>query len=141
MPEPRMRDRRFIVLLVLITVFVTAHNIDHVVRGDLPLPLSAASLPFLVVVSVIYALIGLTFYAYARRKIGPRFFIVAGLAGLAFGWLSHFSPYTDQPASYILKAYDSAAAGWLALSTLLGIMLGLAAIVLYAGCRLMRGAG
>jgi hypothetical protein len=135
-----MRDKTIVTLMVLAAVFVTGHNIDHIVRGDLPMPLSAASLPFLIVIGVMYALIGAAFYWYARGKIGPRFFVLAGLGGLAFGWLGHFSPYTDQPPSYILNAYDSAVTGWLALSTLFGIALTLGAIVLYAGYRWMKGA-
>jgi hypothetical protein len=31
--------------------------------------------------------------------------------GLAFGWLAHFSPFTDQPPAVILAAYPSRWAG------------------------------
>jgi hypothetical protein len=134
-----MRDKKLLVLLVLITVLVTGHNVDHVLRDELPWPPSSEWLIFIVVIGVIYAAIGLTFLLYRRNRVGPRFFTIASLGGLVFGWLGHFSPYTDQPPSYILNAYQSATAGWIALSQLLALVLVLALTAVYSGYLWVRG--
>jgi hypothetical protein len=126
-----VRDKKLLWMIALLTVFVTAHNIDHFVRDGV-------SLPLVIVVGVIYALIGVVLFLYWKNKVGARFFTVAAVAGFAFGWLGHFSPFTDQPPAYILAAYRSAWAGWLALSSLFGIMLVLAAIAVYCSYQLSR---
>jgi hypothetical protein len=135
-----MRDRKLFALLIAITVLVTAHNIDHLLRDDVASLPASEWLIFIAVIGTIYAAIGLTIFLYWNGKIGPRYFTIATLAGLAFGWLAHFSPYTDQPPSYILNAYESETAGWLALSLLLGLMLTLALSALYSGYLWLRGA-
>ena len=123
-----MRDKKLVWMLALLTLFVTAHNVDHLIRDGV-------STSLLVVVGVIYALIGVTFWLYWKNKIGVRFFTVVAIIGFAFGWLGHFSPSTTQPPTYILSAYSSALAGWLALSSLFGVMAALAVIALYGGYR------
>lgn len=126
-----MRDKKLIWLLALLTVFVTAHNVDHVIRDGV-------SLPLIVVVGVIYALVAAVFYLLLANKVGVRFFTIGSVAGFAFGWFAHLSPYTVQPPAVILAAYRSPLAGWLALSALLGIMLTLAAIAVYSSYRWSR---
>jgi hypothetical protein len=126
-----VRDKKLLWMIALLTVFVTAHNIDHFIRDGL-------SLPLVIVMGVIYALIGVTSFLYWNNKVGTRFFTVAAVTGFAFGWLGHFSPFTDQPPAYILAAYRSAWAGWLALASLFGIMLALAAIAVYCSYHWSR---
>jgi hypothetical protein len=53
--------------------------------------------------------------------------------GLAFGWLAHFSPFTDQPPAVILAAYPSRWAGGVALACLLALMLVVLSVTVYAG--------
>src|SRR5262249_56854493 len=75
---------------------------------------------------------GIGFYLYLKGRFGPlsgAFFAGAGLGALGLG---HLSPFTDQPPQYILRAYDSAAAGWLALACLFALALALTAGALYA---------
>jgi hypothetical protein len=128
-----VRDRKLLALMALVTLLVTAHNIDHVLRDGLTEWQDL--LTFALVLGVIYGLIGLAFVLYWRQRIGPRFLTLAALGGFGFGWLAHFSPYTDQPPSYILNAYASPVAGWIALSLLLALMLSLALLALYGGYR------
>lgn len=123
-----VRDEKLLWMIALLAVFVTAHNIDHVIRDGI-------SVPLIIVVGVIYALVGLALFLYWKNKVGARFFAVTAVAGFAFGWLGHFSPFTDQPPARILAGYQSALAGWLALSSLFGIMLVLGAIAIYCSYR------
>lgn len=135
-----MRDGKLLVPLIAVTVLVTGHNIDHLLRDDiLSLPPSA-QLIFAAVIGVIYVLIGVTFVLYRKDRIGPRYFTIVSLAGFSFGWFAHFSPYSDQTPRDILNAYDSATAGWIALAVLLALMLTLALTALYAGYCWIRGA-
>jgi hypothetical protein len=55
------------------------------------------------------------------------------MLGLGLGWLSHFSPMTDQPVSVIYHAYSAALAGWAAVGCLLVLMLSVVIATLYAG--------
>jgi hypothetical protein len=128
-----MRDKKLPWLIALLTLFVTGHNVDHFIRDGF-------SVPLVVVVGVIYALIALSVVLYVKGKAGMRYFTIASVLGFAFGWLGHFSPYTDQPPTYILAAYNSSIAGWLALSSLFGIMLLLGVTALYCGYRWPRRA-
>ena len=131
--EGRVRNKRLITLVVLATIFSLGHTADHVARGDLRWPLTLESVPFIVISLVIYAIIGFGLYLYLKNKVGPRFWAIVAGIGVAFGWLAHFSPFTDQPPQYILRAYESAAAGWLALGCLVALMLVLITAAIYAG--------
>ncbi len=127
-----MRDKRLITLMVLTTIFSLGHSVDHVVRGDLRWPLTLESVPFIIISLAIYAIIGFGLYLYLNNKVGSGFWAIVAGIGAAFGWLGHFSPFTDQPPQYILSAYESAAAGWLALGCLVALMLVLITTAIYA---------
>jgi hypothetical protein len=99
-----MQDRRLVAIVVCALVLVTLHLADHVFRGDLRLPLSSESLLFVVVSLVIYGVLGTGLSLYAKNKVGPRFWTIISVLGLGFGWLSHFSPYTDQNTKVIQGA-------------------------------------
>ena len=133
-----MVNRTLIALILLGTVFSLGHSTDHICRGDLPWPPSVGSIPFILVSLAIYGFIGVGLYLYVTNKVGPRFWAIGAALGVAFGWLAHFSPFTDQPPRYILNAYPSAAAGWLALACLVALMLILIASALYAGHLWLR---
>ena len=127
-----MRDKRLITLVILGTIFSLGHTVDHVFRGDLRWPLTLESVPFIIISLAIYAIIGFGLYLYLKNKVGPGFWAIVAGIGVAFGWLAHFSPFTDQPPQYILSAYESAAAGWLALGCLVVLMLVLITTAIYA---------
>jgi hypothetical protein len=59
--------------------------------------------------------------------------------GVAPGWLAHFSPFTDQTPQYIYHAYATAAAGWLAVASLVALMLALITTAIYAEYLWARG--
>lgn len=128
----QVRDRTLIILVGLATILSLGHDLDHVARGDLRWPLTWASLPFLVVLSVIYTPIGIGLYLYRKGTVGPGYWAILAGVGVVFGWLAHFSPFTDQPARSILAAYESAAAGRLAVACLIALMLVLIATAIYA---------
>lgn len=108
------------------------HAIDHVLRGDFHWPLDSQSVGFLVVIGTIYTIIGVGLTLSRRGVIGPRFWVVIGTGGLVLGWLSHFSPFTDQPVSAIFHAYHSPAARILAVGCLALLMAAVLAATLQA---------
>lgn len=110
-------------LILAIAVLNGLHALDHVVRGDFHWPIDEQSIGFIVVIAAISLVLGLGLIGYRRRVIGPRFWAVIGLGGLSFGWLSHFSPFTDQPLSAIFHAYHSVLAGGVAVGILVVLMM------------------
>ena len=128
-----MRDTKLIGLVLLATILSLGHSVDHIVRGDLAWPIGIESVPFIVVSLAIYGIIGLGLFLYWKNRVGPGFWAIVGGLGAAFGLLGHFSPFTDQPPSYILGAYGYSAAGWLALGLLVALMLVLLVATIYAG--------
>jgi len=130
--EHGMADRRLAAIVILTGLLSLGHAADHICRGDIQFSLSMGSVLTIVFNVAIYAAIGVGLYLYLRRRIGPLFWAFFAGAGLGALWLGHLSPFTDQPPQYILRAYDSAAAGWLALACLFALALALIAGVLYA---------
>jgi hypothetical protein len=133
-----MRDNKLETLVSLAALFFVAHTVDHVAR-DLPWPLTADAIPFLLATLVILTVVSGAILLYRRGTIGPRFWTVFGAIGVTVGWLGHFSPSAEQSLPYILHAYRSAAVGWLAVGVLIALMLSLIAITLYAGMLWARG--
>jgi hypothetical protein len=127
-----MRDKRLTALIVLATIFSLGHTTDHVLRGDLRWPFTADSVAFIVISLTVYTLIALGLYFYWKNKVGPGFWAVFASVGALFGWFAHFSPFTDQPPRYIFDSYASASAGWLALLSLIALMLVLIVAAVYA---------
>jgi hypothetical protein len=79
-------------------------------------------------------------YLYAKGKVGPGLWAIFACAGVLFGWAAHFSPFTDQPPSFILSAYDHRLAGWVAVGVLSALMLVLTVAGVYAASLWRRGA-
>jgi hypothetical protein len=127
-----MRDRPLIALVAAAAILFSGHIVDHSARGDVQWPLTVDSIAFILVSVAVYAIIGLGLHLYVKGKVGPLFWALIGGFGLAFGWLGHFSPFTDQPPRHILHAYSSAAVGWLALGCLVALMGVLIIAVAYA---------
>lgn len=130
-----MPDTILATLISLIATFNALHLVDHVLRGDFHWPLEGQSVGFLVVTVLTYGVLGLGLVLYRTCRVGPRFWTIIGLVGLAFGWPAHFSPFIDQPPAVILAAYASRWAEGLALAGLVALMLVLLATTVYAGWR------
>jgi hypothetical protein len=121
-----------VALIRIIAVLNGLHALDHVLRGDFHWPLDGQSIGFLVVIGTIYTVLGVGLTLSRRSIVGPRFWVAMGVGGLALGWLSHFSPFTDQPISAIFHAYHSTAAGMLAVGCLGVLMAAVLAATLQA---------
>ncbi len=126
-----MVDRKLVALIAAGTLLSLGHNADHVIRDDLHWP-STELLVFVIVGLLLYGAIGVSLYLYVKGKVGPRFWTFFAFAGVLFGWAAHFSPFTGQPPSFILRAYSYAPAGWLAVGVLSALMLVMAAAGVYA---------
>jgi len=127
-----MPDRTLVGLIIAAAVLFSGHMVDHVARGDVHWALTADTVAFIMVGVTIYAIIAVGLYLYLRGRVGPLFWAIVGVFGTAFGWLGHFSPFTDQPPRHILHAYASAAVGWLALGCLVALMAVMIVAVIYA---------
>ena len=128
-----MPNKKLINLIILTIIFSLGHTADHAIRGDFRWPPTIDSTLAIAISAVIYTTIASGLYFYSKNKIGPGLWAIFGSLGVTFGWLAHFSPFTDQPPQYILSAYESVVAGWLALSCLIGLMLALTVTTGYAG--------
>jgi hypothetical protein len=127
-----VHDKKLLALIILVTILSLGHTADHIARGDLSWPLSVASLPSVIITLAIYAVLGFGLYFYLTNKVGPGFWAIAAGIGVLFGWLAHFSPFTDQTPQYICSAYKTPAIGWLALIWLVALMISLIVAGLYA---------
>jgi hypothetical protein len=125
--EDNMRDKKLTALVVLLIVLSLGHEFDHIARGDIRWQL----LPIVIFLAE-FAFFGLALFFYLKNKLGPLFWAIAAGMGVAFGWLAHFSPFTDQTPQYIYHAYATPAAGWLAVAWLVALMLALITTSLYA---------
>lgn len=127
-----MANNKLVALVLLIAVLFTLHIADHAVRGDFSWPTTWEAVVGLGVNAGIYALIALGLVLYVHGRIGPGVWALAAAVGLAFGWLGHFSPFTEQPPAYIYACYTSPVAGSLALAGLFALMATLAITFVYA---------
>src|SRR5262249_28913965 len=71
--ERALRDKILIALVVVAGVLSLGHFIDHFVRGDAPWPPNAETIPFLVLMAIIYTIAGGGLYLYWTNRIGPGF--------------------------------------------------------------------
>ena len=137
-----MPDRILMRWVGVIAVLNAFHTVDHVLRGDFHWPIDGPTVVFVTIITTIYGVLGVGAALYRRERVGPLFWIVIGLLGLGFGWLSHFSPVTEQPVRVIFSAYQSAVAGTLAVACLIALMLAVLAATVRAASlwrRLRRG--
>ena len=123
-----MRDKTLIGLVVLLIVLSLGHDVDHMLRGDIRLSPGLLQ----IIIFVKYAFLGLGLFFYLKNKIGPLFWAITAGFGVVLGWLAHFSPFTNQTPQYILRAYETPAAGVLAVAWLVALMLVLIFTALYA---------
>ena len=122
-------DKKLLALIILVTILNLGHTADHIARGDFTGPLTA---PSVIITLAIYAVLGFGLYFYLTNKVGPGFWAIVAGIGVLFGWLAHFSPFTDQTPQYICNAYKTPAIGWLALIWLVALMISLIVAGLYA---------
>ena len=134
-----MLDKKLIVLVVLLIVLTLGHDVDHMFRGDIPWPLASGPLLPKAILFIQFAFLGLALSFYLRNKIGPLFWALAAGIGVTLAWLAHFSPFTDQTPQYIYRAYQTPAAGALAVAWLVALMLVLITIAIYAEYLWARG--
>ena len=99
--EGFLHDKKLLALIILVIILNLGHTADHIARGDLTWPLTASSLPSVIITLAIYAILGFGLYFYLTNKVGPGFWAIAAGIGVLFGWLAHFSPFTDQTPQYI----------------------------------------
>jgi hypothetical protein len=128
-----MADGRLLRLLGTIGVLNVLHLVDHILRGDFHWPIDEQSIGFLIVATIILGGMGLGVRLYRTGHVGPRFWTIVGLLGLGLGWLSHFSPMTDQPVSVIYHGYTASWAGGLAVGCLFLLMSAVLAGTVFAG--------
>lgn len=128
-----MPDRRLLKLLGIIAFLNVLHLVDHMLRGDFHWPIDEQSIGFLVVSTVIVGGMGLGVSLYRAGRVGAGFWTVVGILGLGLGWLSHFSPMTDQPLSVIYHGYSAPWAGVLAVGCLIVLMLFVLGATILAG--------
>lgn len=132
--EPMTVDRSLVRLILAIAWLNGVHTLDHVIRGDFHWPIDGQSVAFVLVVAVIYLVIWMGLRWSRRGVVGPLFWTLVGCGGLVFGWLSHFSPFTDQPVHVIYGSYHNAAGGALAVLCLLSLMGVVVVATVYSAC-------
>ena len=115
-------DRSLVRLILVIVWLNGVHTLDHMIRGDFHWPLDGQSVGVVLVVAAIYLVIGVGIRLSNRGVVGPLFWAIIGGGGLVFGWLSHFSPFTDQPLHVIYGSYHNATGGALAVLCLMLLM-------------------
>jgi hypothetical protein len=137
--ENGMPDKKLIILVAILIVLNFGHDADHIARGDLRLPLTVESAPPIIIIVAIFSILVFGLYFYLKNKVGPLFWAIVAGTGAAFGWLAHFSPFTEQTPQYIFHAYGTAAAGALAVACLVALMLALITTAVYAEYLWARG--
>lgn len=128
-----MPNSRLLQLLACIALLNVLHLVDHIMRGDFHWPIDEQSVGFIVVAIVILGGMGLGVRLYRTGHVGPRFWTMVGILGLGLGWLSHFSPMTDQPVSVIYHGYTNPLAGGLAVLCLFFLMVTVFCATIVAG--------
>jgi hypothetical protein len=134
-----VRDKKLIILVALLIVLSLGHDVDHIFRSDIPWPQTSGPLLPVVIFFAKYAFLGLALFLYVIKKIGPLFWAIGAGIGVALGWLFHFSPFTDETPQYIYHAYATPAAGSLAVTWLVVLMLDLIITAIYAEYLWARG--
>ncbi len=128
-----MPDRRLLQLLGLIAILNVLHLVDHILRGDFHWPIDEQSVGFIGVATIILGGLGLGVRLYRSGLVGPRFWVMVGVLGLGLGWLSHFSPMTDQPVSVIYHGYAAPWSGGVAVGCLFLLLFSVLGATVFAG--------
>jgi len=116
------------------------HLVDHIFRGDFHWPIDEQSVGFIGVATIILSGMGLSVRLYQSGQVGLRFWVMVGVLGLGLGWLSHFSPMTDQPVAVIYHTYTAPWAGSLAVGCLVLLLFSVLGATVFAGYLWQRNA-
>jgi len=135
MPDPRLLQ-----FLGLIAILNVLYLVDHIFRGDFHWPIDEQSVGFIGVATIILGGMALGVRLYRAGLVGPRFWVIIGVLGLGLGWLSHFSPMTDQPVSVIYHGYTAPWAGVVAVGCLFLLMFSVLVATVFAAYLWRRGA-
>ena len=135
-----MPSSRLLQLLGLIAILNVLHLVDHILRGDFHWPIDEQSVGFIGVATIILGGMALGVRLYRSGLVGLRFWVIVGVLGLGLGWLSHFSPMTDQPVSVIYHRYAAPWAGVLAVGCLVLLLFSVLGATVFAGYLWWRGA-
>jgi hypothetical protein len=135
-----MPSSRLLQLLGFIAILNVLHLVDHILRGDFHWPMDEQSVGFIGVATIILGGMGLGVRLYRSGLVGPRFWVIVGVLGLGLGWLSHFSPMTEQPVSVIYHGYVAPWAGGLAVGCLVLLLFSVLGATVFAGYLWWRGA-
>ena len=135
MPDPRLLQ-----FLGLIAILNVLRLVGHIFRGDFHWPVDEQSVGFIGVAIIILGGMALGVRLYRAGLAGPRFWVMAGVLGLGLGWLSHFSPMTDQPLSVVYHGYVDPWAGVLAGGCLALLLFSVLGATVFAGYLWRRGA-
>jgi hypothetical protein len=133
-------NQTLVALIVVGTLLSLGHLADHVIRDSLRWP-STEFVVFVIVSVVLYGAVGAGLFLYAMDRVGPRFWTFFAIAGVLFGWAAHLSPFTDQPPSFILRAYNYGVAGGVAVGVLSALMLVMGTAGVYAAYLWGRAVG
>jgi hypothetical protein len=137
--ENPVRDKKLVTLVFLIIILNLGHTVDHIARGDFRALSGAEWAAAFAVTLATNSILGFGLYFYLKNRVGPLFWAIVAGAGVAFAWLAHFSPFTVQTPQYIFRAYETPAAGWLAVAWLVALMLVLIVTAIYAEYLWARG--
>lgn len=130
--------RRQVVLVTVALALGAVHHTEHVVRDVVGWPFADEINPFTFSLAIYPAvLVGL--YLFAQRRVGPAFWaILTGAGAIVVGFI-HLTPFGDEPPREVLDAYESSAAGALALGIVLALVAALLTTSVYAAVRWASG--
>lgn len=132
MQEPR---RRLYALIYLALFMSFGHHVDHAIRGNrVGWPLTSEVNAFTYSLAI-YPLILIGLLLYARRSVGPGFWVFLSGGGVLFVSAIHFGPWAVEPPTDIIDAYESPIVGWFAFGWLLIFVAVLAASCVYEARR------
>jgi hypothetical protein len=125
--------------LVLITLSLSlVHTVDHVVRGDFDPALHPEAYQSMLISVGIYLIAGAGLYGQHRNWVGPKCWLVVGVAGLVFAVVAHWDPAAQQTVAYIYHAYQAPLAGAIAVAIFVALTLALLITSGYAAYLALR---
>jgi hypothetical protein len=116
------------------TVLSIGHHIDHALRHKMGWPLVHEVTPFTYALGF-YVAIAIGAPLSTRGVVGPGFWAIVAMIGLAFLVPSHYGPIAEDPTSMFASAYGSQTKGMIALIWLWIFLLTLTIALVYCAYR------